>query len=125
MAGHLVGKGAKIAQFWGQNVNQKFTFLPIKGGAEISAQIKAKTQLNSAKIPAQETVPKPSNSKPKSHQKPSKNCEKKPSFVSPGLLFFQGLILLNFSPKIQPKTVGYWVSESKKNFGFQPIIIGL
>ena len=76
MAGHLVGKGAKIAQFWGQNVNQKFTFLPIKGGAEISAQIKAKTQLNSAQIAAPKTVHKAANSKPKSHQKPSKNCEK-------------------------------------------------
>ena len=59
------GKRCKIAQFWGQNVNQKFTFLPIKGGAEISAQIKAKTQLNSAKISAPKTVHKAANFKPK------------------------------------------------------------
>ena len=76
MAGHLASKKPKLAKIEGPNCKKLLNPLPIKGGAEISAQIKAKTQLNSAQIAAPKTVHKATNSKPKSHQKPSKNCEK-------------------------------------------------
>ena len=118
MAGHHEGKGAKIAQFWSQNVNQKFTFLPIKGGADFSAQNKEETQLNSAKISAPKTVPKPLKTEPKSHQKPSKNCVKTKFFSNRVCVSSKGWfckIFLSISAKICG-LLGVWNQEKK--FGF-------
>ena len=76
MAGHLRVKKCKIGKIWAKFIKPKFIFLPIKGGADFSAQNKAKTQGYAAKISAPKTVPRAIKTEPKSHQKPSENYVK-------------------------------------------------
>ena len=58
MAGQHKAKNQKVAKIEGPNCKKLLVTLPIKGRAENSAQIKAKTQPNAAKISAPNSSPK-------------------------------------------------------------------
>ena len=113
MAGHLSEKRCKLAIFEGSFCSQLLDPLPIKGGADFSAQIKGQTQVYAAKISAPNSSSRSLKTVPKSHQKPSE-IRVKSTLLCNRICVCARADFVQFFLLFQPKSVGYWGVKPKK-----------
>ena len=118
MAGHLSEKRCKLAIFEGSFCSQLLNPLPIKGGADFSAQIKGQTQVYAAKISAPNSSSRSLKTVPKSHQKPSE-IRVKSTLLCNRICVCARADFVQIFPPFSAKIRGLLGCETKeKNLGF-------